>query len=102
MDNAVNEALLQCPKAWRRRLKGVQRVVRVLMGDPNIVCGTNTKGEVCLSGGACTALFGPLGGHLALTAQEHEALSMLHMACSMHLSLLGPSCECPAVAPNGT
>ena len=99
MDNAVNEALrafntanlrrytdLQCPKARRRRLKAVQRLVRVLLGDPDVVCGTNTKGEVCLSGGACTALSGPLGGHLALTAQEHEALSMLRMACSMHLS----------------
>ena len=60
--------------------------MRVPLGDPNVVCGTNTKGEVCLSGGACTALSGPLGGHLALTAQEHEALSMLRMACSMHLS----------------
>ena len=90
MDNAVNEALralntanlrrytdLQCPKARRRRLKAVQRLVRVLLGDPDVVCGTNTKGEVCLSGGACTALSGPLGGHLAFTAQEHEALSML-------------------------
>ena len=99
MDSAVNESLwalntanlrrytdLQCPKARRRRLKAVQRLVRVLLGDPNVVCGTNTKGEVCLSGGACTALSGPLGGHLALTAQEHEALSMLRMACSMHLS----------------
>ena len=99
MDSAVNEALralntanlrrytdLQCPKARRRRLKAVQRLVRVLLGDPNVVCGTNTKGEVCLSGGACIALSGPLGGHLALTAQEHEALSMLRMACSMHLS----------------
>ena len=99
IDNAVNEALralntanlrrytdLQCPKARRRRLTAVQRLVRVLLGDPNIVCGTNTKGEVCLSGGACTALSGPLGGHLAFTAQEHEALSMLRMACSMHLS----------------
>ena len=94
MDSAVNEALralntanlrrytdLQCPKAWRRRLKAVQQLVRVLLGDPNVVFGTNTKG-----GGACTALSGPLGGHLALTAQEHEALSMLRMACSMHLS----------------
>ena len=99
MDNVVNEALralntanlrrytdLQCPKARRRRLKAVQRLVRVLLGGPNIVCGTNTKGEVCLSDGACTALYGPLGGHLAFTAQEHEALSMLPMACSMHLS----------------
>ena len=99
MDDAVNEALralnsanlrrytdLQCPKARRRRLKAVQRLVRVLLDDPNILCGTNTKGEVCLSGGACTALSGPLGGHLAFTAQEHEALSMLRMACSMHLS----------------
>ena len=99
MDNGVNEALralntanlrrytdLQCPKARRRWLKAVQRLVRVLLGDPNIVCGTNTKGEVCLSDGACTALSGPLGGHLAFTAQEHEALSMLPMACSMHLS----------------
>ena len=81
MDSAVNEALralntanlrrytdLQCPKARRRCLKAVQRLVRVLLGDPNVVCGTNTKGEVCLSGGACTALSGPLGGHLALTA----------------------------------
>ena len=99
MDNAVNEALgaltsanlrlytdLQCPKARRWRLKAVQRLVRRLLGDPNIVCGTNTKGEVCLSGGACTALSAPLGGHLAFTAQEHEALSMLRMACSMDLS----------------
>ena len=99
MDIAVNEALralnsanlrrytdLQCPKARRQRLKAVQRLVRVLLGDSNIVCGTNTKGEVCLSGGVCTALSGPLGGHLAFIAQEHEALSMLRMACSMHLS----------------
>ena len=99
MDNAVNEALRalnsanlrlctdsQCPKARRRRLKAVQRLVRVLLGDPNIVCGTNTNGEVCLIGGACTALYGPLGGHLAFTTQEHEALGMLRMACSMHLS----------------
>ena len=99
MDNVVNQALRalnttklrrhtdpQCPKARRRRLKAVQRLVQVLLGDPNFVCGTNTKGEVCLSGGACTALSGPLGGHLAFTAQEHEALSMLRMACSMHLS----------------
>ena len=99
MDNAVNEAWralnssnlcrytdLPCPKARRRRLKAVQRLVRVLLGDPNIVCGTNTKGDVCLSGGACTALSGPLGGHLAFTAQEHEALGMLRMACCMHLS----------------
>ena len=99
MDDAVNEAMralnsanlrwytdLQCPKAGRRRLKAVQRMVRVLLGDPNVVCGTNTKGEVCLSGGACTALSGPLGGHLAFTAQEHEAPSMLRMACKMHLS----------------
>ena len=99
MDTAVNEALwtlntanlrrytdLQCPKARRRRLKAVQRLVRVPLGDPNVVCGTNTKGKVCFSGGACTALSGPLGGHLALTAQEHEALSRLRMACSMHLS----------------
>ena len=99
MENAVNEALralntanlrrytdLQCPKARRWRLKAVQRLVRVVLGDPNVLCGTNTKGEVCLSGGACTALSGPLGGHLAFTAQEHEALSMLRMACSMHLS----------------
>ena len=99
MDNAVNEALralntanlrrytdLQCPKARRRRLKAVPRLVRILLGDPNIVCGTNTKGEVCLSGGARTPVSGPLGGHLAFAAQEHEALSMLRMACNMHLS----------------
>ena len=99
MDYAVNEALralntvniwrytdLQVPKARRRRLKAVQWLVRVLLGDPKNVCGTNTKGEVCLSGAACTALSGPLGGHLAFTAQDHEALSMLRMACSMHLS----------------
>ena len=99
MDNAVNEDLwalntanlrrytdLQCPKARRRRLKAVQRLVRVLLGDLNVVCGTNTKGEVRLSRGACTTLSGPIGGHLALTAQEHEGLSMLRMACSMHLS----------------
>ena len=76
--------------------------MRVLLGDPNVVCGTNTKGEVCLSGGACTALSGPLGGHLALTAQEHEALSMLRMACSMHLSqraLLRMSRRCPLSKP---
>ena len=67
MDTTVNEALralnsanlrrytdLQCPKARRRRLKAVQRLVQVLLGDPDIVCGANTKGEVCLSGGACT------------------------------------------------
>ena len=96
MDNAVNEALaalnsanlrryteLQCPKARRRRLKAVQRQVRVFLGDPNIVCGTNTKGEVC---GSCTALSAPLSAHLAFTAQEHEALSMLRTACNMHLS----------------
>ena len=99
MDNADNEALrapnsanlrqyteLQHPKARRRRLKVVQRVVRVFLGDPNIVCGTNTKGEVCLCVVLCTALCAPLGGHLAFTAQEHEAVSMLHMACNMHLS----------------
>ena len=99
MDIAVNEAPralnsanlrrytdLECPKARRRRLKAVRRLVRVLLGDLTIVCGTNTKGEVCLSGGACTALSGPLGGHLAFTAQEHEAPSMLRMACNMHLS----------------
>ena len=81
MDTVVDEALralnsanlrryteLQCPKARRRRLKAVQRLVRVLLGDPNIVCGTNTKREVCLSGGSCTALSAPLGGHLAFTA----------------------------------
>ena len=67
VDTAVNEARmalnsanlrryteLQYPKAGRRRLKAVQSVVRVLLGDPDIVCGTNTKGEVCLSGGSCT------------------------------------------------
>ena len=99
MDDAVNEAVralnsanlrrytdLQWPKARRRRLKAVQRLVRGPLGDPNMVCGTNTKGEVCLSGGTCTALSGPLGGHLAFTAQEPEALSMLRMACGMHLS----------------
>ena len=59
--------------------------MRAPLGDANIVCGTNTKRKVCLSRGACTALSGPLGGHLAFTAQEHEALSMLRMACSMHL-----------------
>ena len=64
----------------------VQRLVQVLLGDPNIMCVTNTKGEICLSGGSCTALSAPLGGHLALTARGHEALSMLCMACSMHLS----------------
>ena len=40
----------------------------------------------CLNGGACTALVGPFGGHVAFTAQEHEAPSMLRMACSVHLS----------------
>ena len=66
--NAVDEALralnsanlrrytdLQCPKARQRRLKAVQRLVRVLLGDPNIVRGTNIKGEVCLNAGLCTA-----------------------------------------------
>ena len=76
---------LQCPKA-RRRLKAVQRLVRVVLGDPNIVRGTNTKGEFCLSVGSCTALSAPFGGHLAFTAQEHEALSMLRMACILPLS----------------
>ena len=85
---------LQCPKARRRRLKTVQRLVRVLLGDPDIVCGTNTKGEVCLSGGSCKALSAPIGGHLAFTAQEHVALSMLRMACSMHLSQ-GPLLRMP-------
>ena len=98
-DTAVNEALralnsanlrrytaLQCPNARRRPLKAAQRLVRVLLGDPNILCGTSTKGEVCLSGGSCTALSAPPGGHLAFTAQEHEAPSMLRMACSLHLS----------------
>ena len=60
MDGAVDEALkalntanlwrytdLQCRNARRRRLKAVQRLGRVLLGDPNVVCGTNTKGEVC-------------------------------------------------------
>ena len=54
MDNAANEALSpvnsgkvrrytdwQCPKAGRRRLKAIQLLVPVLLGDPNIVCGTN-------------------------------------------------------------
>ena len=99
MDIAVNEAPralnsailrrytdLQCPKARRWRLKAFQRLVRVLLGDPNIVCCTNTKGEVCLSGGVYRVLSRPLGGHLAFTAQVHEALSKLRMACSMHLS----------------
>ena len=70
MDTANNEALralnsanlrrytdLQCPKARQRRLKVVQRLVQVLLGDPNIVCGTHTKGEICLTGGS---LHGPL------------------------------------------
>ena len=102
MDTTVNEALralnsanpgryteLQCPRARRRRLKAVQRLVRVLLGDPNIVSVTNTKGEVCLSGGFLvfwTGLCAPLGDHFAFTTQEHEALSMLRMACNMHLS----------------
>ena len=77
---------LQCPKAGRWRLKAVQRLVRVLLGYPDLVCGTNTKGQVCLSGGLCTTLFVPLVGRLAFTAREHEALSMLLMACGMHLS----------------
>ena len=81
MDNAVNEALkppntanlrqfteLQCFKARWRRSKAVQRLVEVLLGDPNIVCGTKIKGEVSLSSGPCTVLSGPLGGHLAFTA----------------------------------
>ena len=99
MDSAANDALralnsinlwhytnLQCPTARRRQLKAVQMLVRVLLGDPNIMCVTNTRGEVCLGGGSCTALSAPLGGHLALRAREHEALSMLRMACNMHLS----------------
>ena len=57
MDTAVNNALrvvnsvnlrryteLQCPKAWRRRLKAAQRLVGVLLGDPNVMFVTNTKG----------------------------------------------------------
>ena len=59
---------LQCPKAPRRGLKAAQRLVRVLLGDPNVECGTNTKAEVCLSGGSSTPLSAPLGGHLAFTA----------------------------------
>ena len=62
MDSAVNEALralntanlrryteLQCPNARRRRLKAAQRLVRLLLGDPNIVWGTNTKGNFLLN-----------------------------------------------------
>ena len=49
------------------------------------MCVTNTKREVHLSGRSCTSVSAPLGSHLALTAQEHEGLSMLRMACSMHL-----------------
>ena len=103
MDNDVNDAPralnsgnlqryteLQCPKARRRRLKAVHRLVRVPLGDPNIMRVTNTKGEVCLSDGSCTALLAPLGGHVALTAHEHEALTMLPMACSMHFSQRAP------------
>ena len=99
MHNAVNEALralnsanlqrytdLQCPKARRWWLKAVQLLVRVLLGDLNIVSCTNTEGGVCLNFGACRALSGPLGGHLVFTAQENEGLSMLCMVCSMHLS----------------
>ena len=100
MDTDVNNALRdlistnmrhytkwQCPKARQWQLKAVQRVVLVLMGYPNVMYVTKTKGEFCLSGGSCTALSTPLGGHLALTAAEHEAsLSMLRMACNMHLS----------------
>ena len=99
MEIAVNEAPravnsgnlqrytnLQSPKAHQRRLKAGERLVRVLLGDPNVVCGTNTKEEVCSSGGACAALSCPLGCHLAFTAQEHEALSMLRIPCSMHIS----------------
>ena len=113
MDNAVNEALralntpnlwrytdLQCPKARRRRLKAVQRLMRVLLGDPNVVCGTKTKGEVCLSGGACTALSSPLGGHLAFTAQEHEALSMLHGMQNASFPA-GPFANAPPLYPTG-
>ena len=44
------------------------------------MCGTNIKGEVCLTGGACTLLSAPLGGHIAFTAHEHEALRMVRMA----------------------
>ena len=82
MDNAVNEAVralhsanlrqytaVQCPNARQQRLKAVQRLVRLLFGDPNIVCGTNSKSVFYLSGGACTAPSGPLGGHPAFTAQ---------------------------------
>ena len=67
------------------RLKAVQRLVRVLLSDPNIMCGTNTKGEISFIRGSCIALSYPLGSHLALRAQEHEALSMLRMACTMHV-----------------
>ena len=37
------------PPSLMRRWGGkvVQRLVRVLLGYPNIVCGTNTKGEIC-------------------------------------------------------
>ena len=49
---------------WLRR-------INLVLDDPK--CGTNTKGEVCLSGGSCNALSAPLGGHLAFTAQEHKA-----------------------------
>ena len=67
-------------------VEGVQRVALASLGDPHIMCVTNTKGEVWFYVGSCIALSIRLDGHLALTAREDEALSMLRMACSMHLS----------------
>ena len=67
-------------------VEGGSEAVPVLLGDPIIVCGTNTKGEVCFSGGPCTALSAAFGAQLAFTIQEQEALSMLRMACRMHPS----------------
>ena len=65
---------------------GFEVAFEFFLGDPNIMRVTNTKGEVSFSGGSCTALCAPLGGHRALTDHEPEALSVLHIACSMHLS----------------
>ena len=116
MDIAVNEAPralnsanlrrytdLQCPKARRPWLMTVQRLVQVLLGDANIVCGTNTKGEVCLSGVSWRAQ--PSLAHLV--AILHSQLrSMRPRACyAWHAACIfpsGPFCKCPAVVPNGT
>ena len=99
MDTTIKDALralisihvrryidLESPKAWQRRLKARHTLVLVLLGYPNIMCVTNTKGEIWLSGRSCTTLSALLRGHVALKAQQCEALSMQPMACNMHFS----------------